>query len=118
MTFPAENDMSTCGVGVWIPADTATVEQIAPGAYDYYHHRVSPQGTALYTCFAGVRPSTTRVEAAAVLLALHTLVPLHLATDSNTVFKTVMRMTAGAIDTDARPWSLRPNGDLFEMIEQ
>eukprot|EP00969_Alexandrium_andersonii_P118445 5238349-Alexandrium_andersonii.AAC.1 len=39
MTFPAENEMSTCGVGVWIPADTATVEQIAPGAYDYYHHR-------------------------------------------------------------------------------
>jgi ribonuclease HI len=70
----------------------------------------------LFAPIAGPRCSSTRTETAAVLLSICKPGPASIATDSLSVVRTMHALLANK--PRKKPWSLIPNGDLWEVIER
>eukprot|EP00969_Alexandrium_andersonii_P172161 7610251-Alexandrium_andersonii.AAC.1 len=128
---PRATDVAVGGVGVWLPSATYMREmdvhegvcsedppQMAESMHDFYHDRREGQSLAMWSCVTGVRPSTARVEAVAVLLALFCKQPLLIASGNATVVRVMSRVLSGQHDEQRFPWGLAPNGDVWSAIQK
>ena len=64
------------------------------------------------------RNSSTRTEVVAAILAVGSESPCHIGTDSANLVRTYNEWDQGLLNLGARPWALRGNGDLFQVLTE
>eukprot|EP00969_Alexandrium_andersonii_P368114 15472182-Alexandrium_andersonii.AAC.1 len=77
---------------------------------------VNSSGVGRSARLSGQRPSSTRAEIAGLALALTPKFDLCVKLDSLNTCRTVWALQKGHTNLVAKPWALRPNGDLWRLV--
>eukprot|EP00969_Alexandrium_andersonii_P213393 9423338-Alexandrium_andersonii.AAC.1 len=85
------------GVGVWCPDEghEGPIARLEGPILDFVFDRSMRTGHAYWTKASGVRPSTTRTETFALLVALHTGQPACIGIDNESARRKLHLLTRG-----------------------
>eukprot|EP00969_Alexandrium_andersonii_P358119 15450324-Alexandrium_andersonii.AAC.1 len=103
---PSELRFSLAGAGFWSRA----ARQLTPDLHPMLGTEPHEGGQGHWLPIMGPRVSTGRAEAIAILLALHAQGPVHVGTDSMSVYRRMSRLLACMTCPPA--WGLVRDGDV------
>ncbi len=115
---PKLQDWSLGGFGVWWPGRQLRNQPLSFNENEYTQHREEPQGISVWGATTGQRASSCRTELTAGLLAIHQDGPTHICSDSRSFVNKAQKLADGANLTRKLPWTIQPDGDLWQKLEQ
>ena len=113
---PKDPQRATAGIGMWVPANAEQNVGLPQVCLDHVCAEQRPEGLEVWGGVPGPRPSSTRIEGWALVVAAHCDGPVHVATDSANACRTASMILNGKIDTEARPWAIRRDGDVWQAF--
>ena len=131
MGCPKNQNWSLMGVGLWWPCRTYATQPLSPLENMFVENDEEKiDGVRFWGCMKGHRGSSTRAEIAAIVIALLSKVPVHIATDSANAKKGLeelimyLKQSENQKDNEwhyeewpmGKHWSLINDGDLWHQV--
>ena len=106
------------GFGVWWPGRQKVTKPLTQGEEDVATHHQTDMGLKMWGCITGQKASSTRAELAAGILAIQGPGAIHQGTDSKSYMAGARNILERKTKRKQKPWSLRPDGDLWQLWEK
>ena len=104
-------DRAIVGVGIWTNT-TLAMTPMHSIVTELAYEGERAEGAALHSSFGSYRPSSTRAEIMALIVAMFLQKPIHVGVDSSTAVKRLRAMIQGK---PMKPWFALRDGDLLRV---